>query len=109
MKKKLQIKYIKDLLELLPIKSTKIFNNEIIIVVGSKKIKPILYFFKNHLNSQYKVLSSISGVDYPEKKNRFEISYEILSIKYNTRLRKKTYVNEILTIHSIVNIYSSAN
>jgi len=109
MTKNLSLKYVESLKKLLPIKNIKIFNNEIIIIVDSRKIKPVLLFFKNHVNSQYKILTSISGVDYPERKNRFELAYEILSIKYNTRLRIKTYLNEILPISSVVNIYNCAN
>jgi len=109
MNRNLQLKYVESLKKLIPIKNIKIFNNEIVIVVSPKKIKPILLFFKNHINSQYKILTSISGTDYPEQKNRFEVAYEILSIKYNTRLRIKTYINEILPLNSVVNIYSCAN
>ena len=109
MTKNLSLKYVESLKKLLPIKNIKIFNNEIIIIVDSRKIKPVLLFFKNHVNSQYKILTSISGVDFPERKNRFELAYEILSIKYNTRLRIKTYLNEILPISSVVNIYNCAN
>lgn len=109
MEKSLQLIYLDSLKELLPITNIKFFNNEVAITVNEKKIKPVLLFFKNHVNSQCKILTSIAGVDYPERKNRFEIVYEILSIKYNTRFRIKTYVNEIVPTNSVVNIFSAAN
>jgi NADH dehydrogenase (ubiquinone) Fe-S protein 3 len=109
MNKNLPLKYVETLKKLLPVKNIKIFNNETVIIVSPEKIRPVLLFLKNHINSQYKILTAISGVDYPEKKNRFEVAYEILSIKYNTRIRVKTYLNEITPINSVVNIYSCAN
>ena len=109
MNKNLPLKYVETLKKLLPVKNIKIFNNETVIIVSPEKIRPVLLFLKNHINSQYKILTAISGVDYPEKKNRFEVAYEILSIKYNNRIRVKTYLNEITPINSVVNIYSCAN
>ena len=109
MNKRLPLKYVEALKKLLPIKNIKIFNNEIVIIVKPQKIRPVLLFLKNHINAQYKVLTSISGVDYPERKKRFEVAYELLSVKYNTRLRVKTYLNEVTPINSVVNIYSCAN
>ena len=40
----------------------------------------------------------ICGIDYMKKyKNRFEISYNLLSIKYWTRLHVKIQINEFTT------------
>ena len=44
---------------------------------------------------QYKVLTCVSGVDYPMNKYRFQIVYELLSIKYNFRIRIKTFTHEL--------------
>jgi NADH dehydrogenase (ubiquinone) Fe-S protein 3 len=46
-----------------------------------------------------------SGVDYPEKLYRFQIVYELLSIKFNFRLRIKILVNELVPINSIEKIF----
>ncbi len=36
------------------------------------------------------MLTSISGVDYPERDERFEIVYDLLNVRSNSRLRTKT-------------------
>jgi len=54
-------------------------------------------------------LVDICAVDYPEKKNRFEINYILLSITYNQRMVIKTYVDEITPIHSVVKIFNNSN
>ncbi len=109
MNQSLKIKYLKSLKDKISIKSIQILNNEIVLTVNSTKCIETLFFLKNHINCQYKILSCISGVDFIEKKNRFEISYELLSIRYNSRIRLKVNVNEITPIESAVTVFSSAD
>src|SRR5690606_16772658 len=47
-------------------------------------------------------------IDYPQKGARFEIVYNLLSLRFNTRLKVKLNINEIQTVNSIVSIYSVA-
>jgi NADH dehydrogenase (ubiquinone) Fe-S protein 3 len=50
----------------------------------------------------------VSGSDFPHQFNRFEIAYELLSIRYNKRLKIKCFVHEASQIHSIFSIFESA-
>jgi NADH/F420H2 dehydrogenase subunit C len=99
-------KYLKSIL---PLDSVQVLDNEIICVVQSKHAMFVLAFLKDHINCQYKMLTAITGTDYPERFARFEVSYELLSIKYNTRLRIKTFANEKVSLQSACIVYSSAN
>lgn len=73
-------------------------------------IEKVLYFLKYNINSQFKLLMDICGIDYMDKyKNRFEVSYNILSVKYWSRMHIKIHVNEFTPINSITKIYKSAN
>ena len=85
-----------------------IINSELIIRIPNNNIKRILYFLKNHTQSQYKVLSDICAVDYPWKKNRFEIVYNLLSLRFNSRITIVTAVEEKSIVESIVTIYNVA-
>lgn len=85
-----------------------IINGELIIKIPVKKLTKILNFLKNHTQSQFKVLSDICAVDYPWKKNRFEIIYNILSISFNSRITLITNTNEKIFVDSIVDIYKAA-
>ena len=102
------ILYRDYLKKLFPQTIAYVINGELIIKVPCKKIKNILNFLKNHTQSQFKILSDICAVDYPWKKNRFEIIYNILSIAYNTRLTLILFLEEKSTVDSIVSIYSAA-
>jgi NADH/F420H2 dehydrogenase subunit C len=105
----LNLKYIKSVSELLPIKDVQILNHEIVLILDKLKIIEVILFLKKHFDGRYEILTSISGADYPWAINRFEISYELLSILYNTRLRLKICTSETLPVESIKPVYVSAN
>ena len=57
---------------------------------------------------QFESLCCISGVDYPYNKYRFAVVYELLSVRYNNRLRIKTSSTELLAVDSSAYVYDSA-
>jgi len=62
-----------------------------------------------NLNSltQFKLLNDICVIDYPEKADRFEINYNLLSVKYNFRIFVKSYTSAYIS--SVSGVYNSAN
>jgi len=103
------IKNIKMITKIFPIKKVQIFNNELVIFVENYLLVNLLFFLKYHMMCQYKILTAISGVDYPKKQNRFEVVYEILSIRYNNRIRIKVSVNQLETVESCEKIFPAAS
>lgn len=102
-------KFSQYLLQILPIINYTLYKNELSINIPTKKLVPILFFLKNHTNSQFKILSEICAVDYINNENRFEIIYNLLSIRFNSRLKIKIKINEFQSIDSIIEIYKAAN
>jgi len=50
---------------------------------NNEDIEKILIFLKYNINTQFKLLMDICGIDNLEKKKkRFEINYNLLSVKY---------------------------
>ena len=86
-----------------------IIKGEISINIPFNKIEQIMTFLKYHTNCQYKIISDICVVDYPTRKNRFDIIYNFLSLQYNSRIRIKVVINEYQVIPSITNIFKGAN
>lgn len=95
--------------QLLPIVINQNINNESVLVVRPNFLMPVLHVLKNHINYQFNILSCISGVDFLQTSYRFGVVYDLLSLKYNTRLRVKTFLNEVTNISSIVPVYVNAN
>ena len=84
-------------------------DNTISIKTNQTNLISLLNFLKNNYLLQFKTLISITAVDYPEKQERFEVNYFLLSYKLNTRITIKLTTNDITPVPSINSIYSSAN
>jgi NADH dehydrogenase (ubiquinone) Fe-S protein 3 len=92
----------------LPILASDSQDTSLVISVRPEDLAFTLKTLKINTNTQYTVLSSISGVDYPERSRRFEVSYDLLSVKFNSRIRVKTFVDEITPLESAVSVYPCA-
>lgn len=97
-----------NIIKILPIVRFELYNKESSFLIQTNLLNDILLIFKNHFKYQFKVLTCISGVDYPENLYRFQIVYELLSIKYNSRIRLKVLVNELTPINSVEKIFPAA-
>ena len=97
------------LLKVLPIINYSFLKKEVSFHIPYNKILPIIFFLKNHTGCQYKSLSDICVVDYISKKERFNIVYNLLSLRFNCRLLIKTYVTEIQPVETISKIHKGAN
>jgi len=64
---------------------------------------------RDHTGLQYKRLTDVAGVDYPERGKRFEVVYNRLSLRYGVRLLVKVRVDELETLPSRTGRYKSAN
>ncbi len=53
-------------------------------------------------------LMDISGVDFPDQPERFEVNYHLLSLKYNRRLRVKVTANEDQPVPSVTGVWPVA-
>lgn len=69
---------------------------------------PLLTFLKHHTLTYYRQLIDITAVDHPERKLRFEVVYQLLSITYNQRLSVSVSVPEGVALDSAVSVYPSA-
>ena len=79
----------------------------------SVEIKPeitqdFIRFLKESRDLQYSILIDICGVDYPERPDRFDVVYHLLSMTKNKRIRVKVSIQENESISSIVNIFPAA-
>ncbi|XP_026970520.1 NADH dehydrogenase [ubiquinone] iron-sulfur protein 3, mitochondrial isoform X2 [Sagmatias obliquidens] len=83
--------------------------NELEICIHPDGVIPVLTFLRDHSNAQFKSLADLTAVDIPTRQNRFEIVYNLLSLRFNSRIRVKTYTDELTPIESSVSVYKAAN
>jgi NADH-quinone oxidoreductase subunit C len=67
-----------------------------------------LTFLRDDSECLFKQLIDIFAVDYPEEEERFEVNYNLLSLKHNVRLRVKVTTDEDTPIPSAASVYSAA-
>jgi NADH/F420H2 dehydrogenase subunit C len=108
MSQQLKVENIKSLLKICPLEKIQIFNNDLVLVVKPSNLLILLKLLKNHVVYQFEILTCITGVDYPFNYNRFKLVYELLSVRYNCRLRIKTFTNEVVGIDSCDKVFLSA-
>jgi len=55
----------------------------------------------------------ISGADYPTKtgegRGRFEVVYHLLSVRFASRIRVKTYADEVTPVPSVIGVFRGAD
>ncbi|XP_044292078.1 NADH dehydrogenase [ubiquinone] iron-sulfur protein 3, mitochondrial isoform X2 [Varanus komodoensis] len=83
--------------------------NELEILIHPDGIIPVLSFLKDHTTAQFKSLADLTAIDVPSRQYRFEIIYNLLSLRYNSRIRVKTYTDELTPLDSAFPIYNAAN
>ena len=103
------VENLKTITKVLPILKFQVHQKELSIIIKKDHLIPVLLFLKNHVKYQFKVLSCLSGVDYPSNKYRFKVVYDILSLRYNVRLKVKVLTNELAAIESCGNVYAAAS
>lgn len=108
---RLAINFSESLIKKLPSSINTVQNKfgDITLIVPHTLLFQVVTFLKLHTTTQYKVLSDITVVDFPEKEKRFEVVYNFLSVSYNTRIRVKTFVNEMTALPTISSIFPCSN
>jgi NADH-quinone oxidoreductase subunit C len=76
--------------------------------VEAKQLPKVLSFMKENSHCLFKQLIDLFGVDYPQQGQRFEVNYNLLSLKNNVRAVVKVNVDEAQTVPSVVNLYAAA-
>ncbi len=109
MNKKYNHKFLLNLQNIIPVITTQSVKDELSLVVSHKHLIFCLTVLKNHINYQYNLLSCISGVDLLHTTHRFAVVYDLLSIKFNSRIRVKVFSNETTSIASSIPVYVNAN
>ncbi|XP_053614569.1 NADH dehydrogenase [ubiquinone] iron-sulfur protein 3, mitochondrial [Plodia interpunctella] len=102
-------KYVADCLPKYVQKVQITSGNELEVLIPPEGIIPVLSFLKDHHGSQFVNLIDIAGMDVPTRQFRFEIIYNLLSLRYNSRIRVKTYTDELSPLDSANDVFKAAN
>jgi NADH-quinone oxidoreductase subunit C len=88
--------------------ATVIAHDELAITTQRASVVKLMTFLRDDSNCQFKVLVDITAVDYPERDERFEVVYNLLSVALNQRIRIKVTTDETAPVPSVTSVFSTA-
>jgi NADH-quinone oxidoreductase subunit C len=88
--------------------SSDIRHGELICRIKREALLEVLRFLRDDPKCRFNVLCDICGVDYPDRLQRFDVVYNLLSLSQNQRVRLKLETDEEQPVASATGVYSSA-
>jgi NADH-quinone oxidoreductase subunit C len=87
---------------------TVIAHDELAITTPRASLIKLMTFLRDDSNCQFKVLVDVTAVDFPERDERFEVVYNLLSVSINQRIRIKVTTDETTPVPSVTPVFSTA-
>lgn len=87
---------------------TKVAYSELMVSVRREAVARVLAFLRDDPKCLFQVLIDICGADYPERPERFDVVYNLLSVKNNRRIRVKVATDEENPVPSVTGVFSAA-
>jgi NADH-quinone oxidoreductase subunit C len=91
------------------LRAGRVERGELTLHVHTSAIVRVLLYLRDQPNCQFKMMVDLCGVDYPERDERFEVVYHLLSLKHNQRLRVKVTTDESTPVPSVTGVFGAAN
>src|SRR3954447_3436989 len=81
---------------------------EIMLIVRRESIVDVLRLLRDTPGLEYQQLMEIAGVDYPERAERFDVNYCLLSLTKNRRIKVKVTTDEAMPVPSVTGLWPVA-
>lgn len=88
---------------------SKIVHGELTVAAAASEIIRILTFLRDDPGCRFTILIDICGVDYPDRAERFDVVYHLLSISENARIRVKIVTDSETPVPSVTPIFQVAD
>jgi NADH-quinone oxidoreductase subunit C len=81
---------------------------EIMLIVRRESIVDVCRTLRDTAGLEYQQLMEIAGVDYPERAERFDVNYCLLSLTRNRRIKVKVVTDETAPVPSVTGLWPVA-
>jgi len=81
---------------------------EITLTVRREAVVDVCRALRDTPGLEYQQLMEIAGCDYPERPERFEVNYHLLSLTKNRRIRVKVLTDEATSVPSVTSLWPVA-
>jgi NADH-quinone oxidoreductase subunit C len=82
---------------------------ELTMTVGLDSLLDLMAHLKADPSTRMTSLVDITAVDHPERADRFDVVYHLLSMYTNGRIRVKAHVADTAMVPSLISVYPAAN
>ncbi len=89
--------------------SSTVAFGELTLVASGGDIIKVLRFLRDDPTCRFCCFIDICGADYPERENRFDVVYHLLSPYNNLRIRVKVQTGEDGVVPSVIGVFPAAN
>ncbi len=90
------------------VQSSRMQNGELIVEAELSGLVKLMQYLRDDKECQFKMLLDITAVDYPSRPKRFEVVYNMLSMRQNQRVRVKVSIADGETVPSMLGLFKSA-
>jgi len=91
------------------VRASQIVVGELTLLAERDHVVRLLRFLRDDQQCNFETLIDICGVDYPERSDRFEVVYHLLSMRMNHRIRVRIRTDEEAPVPSATAIWPAAN
>ena len=91
------------------ITSAEVSFGELTLTAPRDRVVEALTLLRDHADGRFQQLIDLCGVDYPERGQRFEVVYHLLSMVKNHRVRLKVSTDEDTPVPSITSVFPVAD
>ena len=88
---------------------SEIVRGELIVWSQRAAVVRVLTYLRDDPRLLFKQLVDLCGADFPDRPERFEVVYNLLSLKHNRRVRVKVATDENEPVPSVTGVFSAAN
>ncbi len=81
---------------------------ELVLHCRRQGVVGVMRFLRDDPRCLFRLLIDIAGVDYPDRAERFDVVYHLLSLRHNRRIRVKLTAGEDDPVPSITAVFSNA-
>ena len=91
------------------IRSWHVKVGELTLLAERDHIVQLMRLLRDDQQCNFETFIDLCGVDYPERTERFEVVYHLLSMRMNHRIRVRIRTDEETAVPSIVSLWPAAN
>lgn len=87
---------------------TEVRLGELMVTVQRSAILRVCRVLRDDPGCQFQLLMDVTAVDWPGREQRFEVVYNLLSLRHNQRVRVKLWTDEETPVPSVTPVFPAA-